>query len=148
MGAAADRLGRVGKRLRTLPEEGIQANTKLVQRRMLESMIAAFGSDRKLSGVPNARPQTIRTTKRSLGQLVEGRVMAGPRDQRAPLFWREEGTKAGRRGAKVGRYGAGRAFRGNHPGTPPTYWWSRAIGPVLDEVRADFEKRHREALRG
>jgi hypothetical protein len=146
MGAAADRLGRVGKRLRTLPEEGVQEGTAIVRRRMLESMVAAFGSDRKLSGLPNGRPQTVRVTRRSRGQLVEGRIMAGPRDQRAPLFWRDEGTRAGRRGAKVGRYGSGRAFRGHHPGTDPTYWWSRAVGPVLDEVSANFERLYREAV--
>jgi hypothetical protein len=148
VGRAKDHLGRVGSKLRTLPEEGIQRGTKAVHKAAIAALVDEFGPDRKLSGLRNGRPQTIRITRRSTGQLVEGRVMAGPRDQRGPLFWREEGTRSGRRGTKVGRFDGARSFRGYHPGTPASRWWSRAVGEALPEVRAEFDRLYREALRG
>lgn len=148
MARAKDALGRIAARHRTLPDEGVQVATKVVHRAALDALKADFGSDRKLSGLRNARPQTIRITRRATGQLVEGRVMAGPRDQRAPLFWREEGTEPGRRGSPVGRFNSARSFRGFHPGTPASSWWSRGVGPAVEEARREFEQLHRQAVHG
>lgn len=148
MGQAADRLGRTGRRLRTLPEEGVQLGTAAVRRSVLAALVHDAGPDRRLSGIRNGRAQTVKVTSRKFGNVVEGRVMAGPRDQRAPWFWLEEGTRAGRRGAKVGRYNSRRAYRGWHPGTPAYRTWSRGVGAVSDQVRADFERLWRKALRG
>lgn len=148
MGVAADRLGRVGKNLRTLPEEGVQFGTTAVSRSVLATLEQDAGADRKLSGVRNGRAQTVKVTSRKYGNAVVGRVMAGPRDQRAPWFWLDEGTREGRRGAPVGRYSSRRAYRGYHPGTPAFRTWSRGVGEVTDEVRAEFERLWRAALTG
>lgn len=146
MGRAADRLGRVGNRLRTLPEEGVQLATVTVRRSVDAQLRRDAGPDRRLSGIRNGKAQTVNVTKRSLGNLVVGRVMAGPRSQRAPWFWMEEGTKGGRRGEPVGRYQSARSYRGWHPGTPAKRTWSIGVGEVSDQVRADFERLFREAL--
>lgn len=148
MGRAADRLGRVGKNLRALPEEGVVASTKIMKASVDASLRRSFGSDRRLSGVRNGRPQTINVTKRSAGQLVTGRVMFGPRDQRAPGFWRQEGTRSGKRGAKVGRYGSARANRGQHPGTPATHWWTEGVSAGEADVRKEFERLFSKAVSG
>ena len=147
MGRAAERLGRFGPKLRTLPEEGVQFGTAAVRRSVLAALEADVGSDRRLSGIRNGRKQTVKVTKRETGNFVQGRVMAGPRDQRAPWFWLEEGTKSGRRGPPVGRYNSRRAYRGWHPGTPAYRTWSRGVGAVSDEVRAEFERLWRRAVR-
>lgn len=147
MGKAADRLGRVGRNLRTLPDEGVQWGTKEVRRAVLQSLARDAGPDRKLSGIRNGVPQTVKTTRRSSGQLVEGRVMAGPARQRAPWFWMEEGTLAGDRRRRRGkRTGEIRSFY--HPGTPAKRTWSRAVPPATERVRKNFEKLYRKALEG
>lgn len=148
MGKAADRLGRVGKKLRTLPDEGVVVSSKILKASVDASLRRSFGSDRRLSGLRNGVPQTIRVTKRTTGQLVVGRVMAGPPDQRAPLFWRQEGTEAGKRGAKVGRYRSARANRGRHPGTAGDQWWTKGVGAATPEMRDEFERLWRKALEG
>lgn len=148
MGVASDRLGRVGKNLRNLPEEGVQFGTAAVRRSVLASLERDAGSDRKLSGIRNGRAQTVKVTSRKIGNAVVGRVMAGPRDQRGPWFWLEEGTEAGRRGPAPGRYNSRRAYRGYHPGTPAFRTWSRGVGEVTDEIRDEFERLWRAALDG
>lgn len=148
MGRAKDRLGRVGNKLRTLPDEGVQSGNRRIRASVLASLREDAGQDRRLSGIRNGRPQTVTTTKRRNGNLVEGRVMAGPRSQRAPWFWMEEGTRSGRRGAPVGRYNSRRSARGWHPGTPAKRTWSRGVRTVMPEVRADMEQRFRKALNG
>lgn len=152
MGAAADRLGRVGKNLRTLPEEGVQQATVKVRKQILVALKADTGGDRRLSGLgARGRPLTVKVTRRSTGNIAEGRVMAGPRRQRAPWFWLEEGTDAGDRrirgtSRRRGTAPGARTFR--HSGTPAKRTWSRSVGPVLDEVREDFERQWRNAVRG
>lgn len=148
MGRAKDRLGRVGKGLRQLPDEGIQYGTRQVKAAVDASLRRSAGADRRLSGVTNGVPQTVKITRRRFGNLVEGRVLAGPRLQRAPWFWMEEGTKSGFRGAPVGRWNSARAYRGWHPGTPAKRTWSSAIAEVTPDVRAEFERLWREALDG
>lgn len=151
MGQAADRLGRTGQRLRNLPDEGIQSGNRRVRSRVVAAMKEAdvFGPDLKLSGLRNGVAQRVRTTKRSTGngQLVVGRIMGGPPSQRAPLFWKQEGTKRGRRGPPVGRFNSRRTFRGVHPGTPATRFWTKAMGQALPEVRSDIYRRYLEAVR-
>lgn len=147
MGQAADRLGRVGKKLRTLPEEGVQFGTAAVRRSVLAALAHDAGPDRRLSGIRNGRAQVVKVTSRKVGNVVVGRVMAGPRDQRAPWFWLEEGTREGRRGAPVGRYNSRRTYRGYHPGTPAFRTWSRGVGEVSDDVRAEFVRLWKAALR-
>ena len=152
MGAAADRLGRVGRKLRTLPEEGIQSGNRRVRARVLAQLKRDAGADRKLSGLgPRGVPQRVTTTKRSYnsGRLVVGRVMAGPPKQRAPWFWLEEGTRSGGRRVRT----TSRRWRGGlttyeHPGTPAKRTWSKAVGEVLPEVRKEWERLYREALKG
>jgi hypothetical protein len=147
VGRAKDRLGRVGNRLRTLPDEGVQFGTRSVKASVLAGLRRDAGPDRRLSGVRNGVAQTVKTTHRRYGNLVEGRVMAGPRGQRAPWFWLEEGTRAGRRGAPVGRFGgSARAERGWHPGTPAKHTWSAAVRPATDEVREEFVRLWKDAL--
>lgn len=150
MGRAADRLGRVGQRLRTLPDEAVQSGNRRIRSRVVAAMKEGdvFGADLRLSGLRNGVPQRVKTTKRSTGngQVVVGRVMGGPPRQRAPLFWKEEGVRAGRRGPPVGRYNSRRTYRGVHPAQPPTRFWSRAVGKALPEVRADIERRYRAAV--
>jgi hypothetical protein len=74
--------------------------------------------------------------------------MAGPRDQRAPWFWMEFGTTSHpfrvARNPDSGR----RVEVGWHPGTPAKRTWSRGVGDVTDDVRAEFERLFREALKG
>lgn len=148
MGQAADRLGRVGRRLRTLPEEGVQLGTAAVRRSVLAALVADVGRDRRLSGIRNGRAQTVKVTTRKYGNVVAGRVMAGPRDQRGPWFWLEEGTQGGtRRVRSTSRRHRGRLTTYHHPGTPAYRTWSRGVGAVSDEVRAEFERLWRRALR-
>jgi hypothetical protein len=148
VGRAADRLNRVGDRLRTLPDEGVDFATKTVRASVLQALREDAGSDRRLSGIRNGVPQTVKVTRRETGQLVVGRIMAGPRSQRAPWFWLEEGTRAGRRGPPVGRYASARSNRGWHPGSPAMRTWSRGVGMVSVEVRDEFERLFRKAVRG
>lgn len=148
MGQAADRLGRVGKKLRLLPDEAIKTGNSRIRSRAMAALREDAGPDRKLSGLTNGRAQTVKTTKRTSGPVVSGRIMAGPASQRAPWFWLEEGTARGLRGPKVGRYNSSRAFRGGHPGTKAKRTWSRSVGPALPEVRAEIEALYRKALKG
>lgn len=148
MGKAADRLGRIGKNLRTLPDVGVQFATKTVRASAPQALREDAGSDRRLSGVRNGRAQTVTVTTRERGQLVVGRVMAGPASQRAPWFWMEEGTASGRRGSPVGRYRSRRAYRGWHPGTPAKRTWSRGVGVASEKVRAEFDRLFRKAVQG
>ena len=145
MGRAADNLGRVGRKFRTLPEEGVQFATEHLRRALDRALVDAFGADRKLSGLRNGKAQRIKVTRRSLGHIAEGRVMAGPPDQRAPLFWREEGTQPH---AVRGRNRSGRGNVGLHPGTPATYWWSRTTPPSTAAALAEFERLRQRALNG
>lgn len=144
MGRAADRLGRASQRLRTLPEKMVETGNKQVRARPLDDLRQDAGSDRTLSGVPNARPLRVKTTKRSFssGSVVVGHVMAGPPKQRAQWFWLEEGTKSGPR--RVRR--TGRVFV--HPGTPAKRTWSRGVSKVLPEVRREWERLYRQAMKG
>lgn len=148
---ASDRLGRVGKRLRTLPDEGVQSANRRLRARALQQLKLDAGNDRRLSGL-GARgvPLRVTTTKRSYngGRVVVGRVMAGPPRQRAPWFWLEEGTEGGQRRVRgTSRRHRGRTTTFFHPGTPPKRTWSKGIGDVLPEVREDFERMWRNAVR-
>lgn len=148
MGRAADRLNRVGNKLRTLPDEGVTFGSKAVKASVDAALRRDAGSDRRLSGIQRGVPQTVNVTKRRTGQLVVGRVMAGPKGQRAPWFWLEEGTKRGRRGAKVGRYNSARASRGTHPGTPAKRTWSIGVRAAEPQVSAEFVRLFKKALEG
>lgn len=147
MGRSADALGRKGKRLRTLPQEGVAEATKMLRAELLRQVADDIGPDRKMSGLRNGVAFQVKVTQRG-EQLVEGRVMAGPQDQRAPWFWLEEGTRPGHRGAPVGRYNSARASRGYHPGTPARQTWSRSFRAVEARIRADMERRWRQANEG
>ena len=140
----ADRLTRKAARLRSLPEELVARATNDVYAAVYASLKADAGPDRRLSGVRNGRPQTVKRVNRT-GLLVEGRVMAGPPKQRAPWFWLEEGTKAGRRG---GRSGSKRSYRGYHPGTKAKQTWSRPINAVTPRVRRMMLEEMRAAIKG
>lgn len=148
MGRAADRLGRIGKNLRALPDEAVQYATKATKASVDAALRRDAGSDRRLSGVRNGRALTVNVTKRTTAGLVVGRIMAGPRDQRAPWFWLEEGTKPGRRGPAVGRYNSARSYRGRHPGTPAKRTWSIGIGAVSDDIRREFNRLFDRAIDG
>lgn len=147
MGRAADALGRVGKRYRTLPQEGVAEATKILRAEILRSVADDIGPDRRMSGLRYGVPFRVKVTQRG-EQLVEGRVMAGPPDQRAPWFWLEEGTRPGLRGAKVGRYNSARTARGWHPGTPARRTWTRSFESVEARIRRDMEKRWGDASNG
>lgn len=143
MGAAANRLSKVGRRLRTLPEQMVEAGNKRVRSYPLDDLRDDAGPDRTLSGVPNAKPLRVTTTKRSYnsGRVVVGHVMAGPPRQRAQWFWLEEGTRPGPR--RVRR--TGRVFV--HPGTPAKRTWTRGVSKALPEVRKEWERLHRQTLK-
>lgn len=147
MGKAADNLGRVGAKLRTLPGEGVQHSTALLRGEITKRLKADTG-DRRLSGAGrNAKPLTVKVTKRELGNLVEGRVMAGPRSQRAQWFWLNEGTKPGARRYRKSTFGIStNAFY--HPGTPAKRTWSDPVGRVAPSIERHFEELHRRALTG
>lgn len=150
MGEAVDALGRVGKNLRTLPGVGVQYATKVIRDAALQAVKRDTGGDRRLSGLgPRGRALTVKVTKRELGNLVEGHVMAGPPKQRAPWFWLEEGTDAGdRRVRTTSRRYRGRPTTYYHPGTPAKNTWSEAVGRVTPSVERHFRKLHERALRG
>lgn len=149
MGRAADRLGRVGNRLRLLPDEAIASGNRRVRSRAVAAMKEGdvFGPNLRLSGLKNGVAQRVKTTKRSTGQIVVGRIMGGPPSQRAPLFWKEEGTRRGLRGPGPGRYSSRRRHRGVHPGTPATRFWSKAMGKALPEVRSELYRMYLESVR-
>lgn len=150
MGKAADSLGRVGKNLRTLPGEGVQYATSTLRRAVHESMQRDTGGDRRLSGVGRrGRPLTVKITKRELGNLVEGRVMAGPPNQRAQWFWMEEGTDPGDRRVRFGsRRHRGRPTSYYHPGTPAKQTWSDPVGRVMPSVEQHFQRLYDRAMKG
>lgn len=141
----SDALGRIGRRLRTMPQEGVAEATKILRAEIRRNLRADTGGDNILSGLRNGVPLTVKVTQRGT-ELVEGRVMAGPKDQRAPWFWIEEGTKAGPRRAPVGRYNSARANRGFHPGTPAFRTWSRSFESVEAKIRQDMERRWQRAI--
>lgn len=150
MGEARDALGRVGNRLRTLPGEGVDHATSVLRDAIMQSLKKDTGGDRKLSGLgPRAVRQTVKVTKREFGNLVDGRVMAGPPRQRAPWFWLEEGTDPGRRRVRRGS----RRHRGTrttyyHPGTPAKQTWSDPVGRVAPSVERHFEQLLKKAMEG
>lgn len=150
MGSGADALGRVGKRFRTLPGEGVQHSTALLRDGLQQSLRRDAGGDRRLSGLGRSgRAQTVKVTKSEHGSFVEGRVMAGPRDQRAPWFWMEEGTAAGARRVR----GTSRRYRGGlttyyHPGTPAKRTWSEPVGRIAPSIEQHFVKLVERAMRG
>ena len=144
MGRAADALGRVGKRYRTLPQEGVAAATKILRAELRRQVADDIGPDMRMSGLRNGVAFQVKVTQRG-EQLVEGRVMAGPPEQRAPWFWIEEGTRPGYRGARVGRYDSARTYRGQHPGTPAKHTWSRSFRAVEDRILRDIEQRWNQA---
>lgn len=141
----SDALGRIGRRLRTMPQEGVAEATKILRAEIRRNLRRDTGGDFRLSGLRNGSSLSVKVTQRG-SELVEGRVMAGPRDQRAPWFWLEEGTRPGRRGAPVGRYNSARANRGFHPGTPAFRTWSRSFDAVEAKIRADMEQRWQRAI--
>lgn len=141
----SDALGRIGRRLRTMPQEGVAEATKILRAEIRRNLRSDTGGDNRLSGLRNGTALSVKVTQRGT-DLVEGRVMAGPRDQRAPWFWLEEGTRPGRRGAPVGRYNSARANRGFHPGTPAFRTWSRSFEQVEDRIRQDMERRWQRAI--
>lgn len=145
MAQARDALGRIGRRLRTMPQEGVAEATRTLRAELLRNLRADTGGDFRLSGLRNGVPLSVKTTQRGT-ELVEGRVMAGPRDQRAPWFWLEEGTRPGYRGARVGRYNSARSNRGWHPGTPAYRTWSRSFDAVESKIQSDMEARWRRAV--
>ena len=143
MGKAANRLERVGDRLRALPDEVVDDATRRVQASVQQSARADFGPDLRLSGLGrNATRQRVTVTKRSIGQSAIGHVMAGPPRQRAAWFWMDEGTKAGPRR----RRRSGTIYQ--HPGTPAKRTWSDPVEEVLPRVQADIETRFRAIIRG
>lgn len=144
MGRAADALGRVGSKYRTLPQEGVAEATKILRAEIRRQVADDIGPDMMMSGLRNGVRFQVKVTTR--GQhLVEGRVMAGPPGQRAPWFWLEEGTRPGYRGARVGRYESGRSYRGQHPGTPAKYTWSRSFRAVEAQILRYIEDRWKRA---
>lgn len=141
MGLTPDLLGRYGDRLRLLPDEAVELATRELRTAALAQLKRDTGGDRKLSGLRNGRPLTVRVTKRGR-ELVEGRIMAGPKSQRAPWFWLEEGTRAGPRGRPFGRGtnpNTRRADRGNHPGTPAKGTWTKAFESTAPRVQSDIQ---------
>lgn len=150
MGDAVDALGRVGKKLRTLPGEGVQYATKQLKDAALQSLKRDTGGDRKLSGLgPRGLPLNVKVTSQEFGNLVEGRVMAGPPRMRAPWFWLEEGTDAGRRRVRTkSRRHRGKATTYYHPGTPAKNTWSNAVGRVAPSIEQHFQQLHARALKG
>ena len=150
MGAAADDLGRVAAKLRTLPSEGVKYATAMMRTEINKSLSRDAGGDRRLSGLgPNGRPQTVKTTSRHLGNLVDGRVMAGPANQRAPWFWMEEGTQPGHRRVRVGsRRHTGSLTTYYHPGTPAKRTWSEPVNRVAPSVERHFEDLFKRAMNG
>jgi hypothetical protein len=141
----SDALGRIGRRLRTMPQEGVAEATKILRAEIRRNVKRDTGGDNLLSGLRNGSALSVKVTQRGT-ELVEGRVMAGPKDQRAPWFWLEEGTRPGLRGAPVGRYNSARVSRGYHPGTPAFRTWSRSFDAVEAKIRQDMERRWQRAI--
>lgn len=133
MGKSADSLNRVGRRLRTLPSEGVLFGTAQVRKAVTANLKRDAGSDRRLSGLGvRGVPQRVTVTRKDQGHISEGRIMAGPPKQRAPWFWMEEGTQR----------------HGRHPGTKAKRTWSKAIDATLPAVERNFEKLYNDALNG
>jgi hypothetical protein len=142
-----DPLGRVGDRLRMLPDEAVVKSSKIFRTAALKQLKADTGGDRRLSGLRNGLPLRVTVTKRGT-ELVEGRVMAGPKDQRAPWFWLEEGTRPGPRGKPFGRPDSRRANRGMHPGTPAKRTWSRSFESARGEAENEIDGLFERAVEG
>lgn len=150
MGQAADALGRVGRNLRTLPGEGVQYGTGVLRDAIHRSLQRDTGGDRRLSGVGSrSRPLSVKVTRRELGNLVEGRVMAGPPAQRAQWFWLDEGTRAGDRRVRTTSFRhRGRLTSYYHPGTPAKRTWSDPVGRAMPSIERHFEELFRRAMNG
>jgi len=151
MGRAADRLGRIERNLRSLPEQAVADAATLGKAAAIAELKADAGADQKLSGVRNGVAQTVvvKTETRLGAQYAQTSVKAGPQRQRAPWFWLEEGTKPGNRGARR-RRASGQVGRagGNHPGTPAKRTWSRAMAVVAPAVKQKFEQLFSKAVDG
>lgn len=150
--AAAIRLRRASKGLKSLPGEFTSQGAKRIAKAARTSMARDTGGDRRLSGLGrSAKPLRVRVINRDGREFSESRVMAGPRELRAAWFWLEEGTEAGARRIR----GTSRRYRPGggtqtfqHPGTPAKQTWTKAVRPILDDLPDEFEREYRRAVRG
>lgn len=151
MGRAADRLGRIERNLRSLPEQVVRPSVKEAATVAMAEWRVDAGTDAKLSGVRNGVAQTVdvKVDSRLAGEFAVGQVKAGPQRQRAPWFWKNEGTQPGVRAARR-RRATGQPGRagGRHPGTPATHVWDRAAAKFVPAIQARFERLFSKAVDG
>ena len=152
MGRAADRLDRIERNLRSLPEQGVRPSVQEAARAAMVEWKIDAGSDAKLSGVRNGVAQTVdvKVETRVGADYAQGYAKAGPQRQRAPWFWKNDGTKPGVRRARRTRSTGELRSRGggNHPGTPATHVWDRATAKFVPKVRERFEQLFSKAVNG
>jgi hypothetical protein len=137
MGKAAGALKKKSARLRALPGEGVTEAVGTVRKAVMPRAKKDTGGNLLLSGLKNGRAFTI-DVKRSGGTVVTAEIKAGPRGQRAPWFWLNEGTNPHT------THGGTRP----HPGTPAKRTWDDPIEQARAKIKTDFENRFRSAIKG
>lgn len=129
----------VEQRLAGFPADAVRQAVKTIGDPALRRLRKDTGGDRKLSGLKNAKPLTIKT--KVVGTTIaEGVVLAGPKRLLGPWSWLEDGTKAGNR---RGRYGS--VYR--HPGTRAKRTWSDPVDDAARQVMADIQNQFRATIR-
>lgn len=136
------------KKLPTVANETVEWAIKAVRKPALAAVARDTGGDRKLSGLRNGKSMTVVVTRKTTGTIVEADIKGGPQRQRAPWFWLEEGTKAGRRSRPANRRRSGRVITAQHPGTPAKRTWSGAVDPIVPKIQARFRQNIRKATQG
>lgn len=131
-GAAAARLRKLERELRSLPRKLIDDASTSLAKAATRSLVRDAGADRRLRNAPTP----LRVIRKVTGdQVVEGVVSAGPPRGRGQWSWLEKGTEPHQIG------------KGTHPGHSGKRTWSRAITPEVEKVRADIRKSLKEVMR-
>lgn len=110
------------------PERAVRRSLDTFRRQITPSLKTDTGGDFRLSGLNNIGKLSM-TLKVTGSELVEGRLMAGPKRMRGPWRWLEDGTRP--RATSTGR---------THPGTPAKRTWSdpvRRALPAADRAISD-----------
>lgn len=150
MGRAADRLGRIERNFKSLPEQGVRTSVQQVRPVVIRELRTDAGPDQKLSGIHHGVAQTVDVKVQAAagGTYAQASVKAGPQRQRAPWFWMNDGTKPGQRKQRRTRATGQLRARGggNHPGTPAKHTWDRAAAQFVPKVRQTFEQLFSKAV--
>lgn len=128
---AAPNLRAAAKAMRSLPERYVRDSVSKVAKVGNAALGGDTGGDRRLSGARGGGQLKVSTKVQGSGSVVTGEAKAGPPRMRAQWFWIEEGARR----RIIGR-------------TRAKHTWSRAVEPLVPELRTDAASKLSAAVRG